>query len=54
MPRHIMLRSIAQQNIDANDVNIDLLLKGDEKYSLLINKKVFCAVHIFISESARL
>ena len=52
--RQTMIRTIENENVNLDDININLLLHGDERYSMEKNKCVFKAVHTFISETGRL
>ena len=43
--RQTMIQTIVNENIHVEDININLLLHGDERYSIEKNKYVFKAVH---------
>ena len=49
-----MLNSITQLDIFVNDIDVHLLLNGNARLNLPTNKKVFSAVHKFISDTDRL
>ena len=47
------MQTIVRQNINVSDIDVQVMLHGDERYSLLSNKNIFSAVHTFILESDR-
>ena len=52
--RQNMFQSLENENIDLEDIDIDILLYGDNDYCFPQNWMVFKAVHKFISKTGRL
>ena len=49
-----MMQTIVRLNIVFHDIDVDVLLYGNEQNSLITNKGIFSAVHVIISQSERL
>ena len=45
IPRQKIRQTIARQNINMDDINVHVMLYGDERYSLLANKNIFSSVY---------